>query len=286
MKIVIIGADGQLGTDLCTVIDITKQIPLTIKDLDITNISQCHNVLTKHLPDIVINTAAYNKVDLCEENDLEAYKVNANGVKNLALVCREIDSTLVHFSTNYVFDGEKQFPYAEMDTPNPRTAYGISKLAGEYFVKYICKKYYLIRTAGLFGKAGCLGKGGVNFVEAILSKAKNGEELKVIGDEILSPTYTLDLARKVYELIGTNKFGTYHITNKGECSWYDFAKKIFEYAGVEINLQRINSSQLNSKAKRPKYSTLVNCNLDELGLNDLPVWQEALKSYFSFKFSN
>ena len=281
MKIVIIGADGQLGHDLCRVIDRSEQIPLTIKDIDITDREQCEKVLTKASPQIVINTAAYNKVDEAETNPDEAFKVNAEGAKNVALSCKKLGAVMVHFSTDYVFDGTKTVPYIETDLPDPRSAYGKSKLAGETLVRGSLEKYFMIRTAGLFGIAGCLGKGGGNFVESILRQAQAGKEIKVVDDEVFSPTYTLDLAQKLNELVRTDHFGLYHLTNAGQCSWYEFAEKIMEYSGIKTKLIRIKVAELKALASRPKYSVLDNYNLRKIGLKDLRPWPEALKDYLA-----
>ena len=281
MKIVIIGADGQLGHDLCRVIDRSEQIPLTIKDIDITDREQCEKVLTKASPQIVINTAAYNKVDEAETNPDEAFKVNAEGAKNVALSCKKLGAVMVHFSTDYVFDGTKTVPYIETDLPDPRSAYGKSKLAGETLVRGSLEKYFMIRTAGLFGIAGCLGKGGGNFVESILRQAQAGKEIKVVDDEVFSPTYTLDLAQKLNELVRTDHFGLYHLTNAGQCSWHEFAEKIMEYSGIKTKLIRIKVAELKALASRPKYSVLDNYNLRKIGLKDLRPWPEALKDYLA-----
>lgn len=277
MDIVIIGADGQLGTDLQKVLGNT--IPLTISDIDIINEEQTKSILEKLSPNIVINTAAAHQVDNCEEKDIEAYKVNAHGAKNLALVCDEIGAALVHISTDYVFDGEKNSPYTELDNPNPMSAYGISKLAGEQFVKYLLKKYFIIRTSGLYGAAGCLGKGGGNFVENMINKSKEGQKITVVADEVLTPTYTLDLAKKISELIRTQFYGLYHITNNGQCSWYEYAKTIFELLDNNINIEKATGATYKTKANRPKYSVLENYNLKKYGFSDMPNWRDALKRY-------
>lgn len=271
-KIAVIGADGQLGTDLLKIIPKADLIPLTIKDINIVDVSSVRRALAKLKPEIIINTAAYNRVDDAEENDLEAYKVNAHGAKNVAIISREINAVTVHVSTDYVFSGDKGSAYSEDDTPDPRTAYGISKLAGEQFVKYLNPKHYIVRTCGLYGTAGCMGKGGGNFVESMISLAKKGSPIKVVADEIVSPTYTLDLAQKILELIKTGKYGVYHITNSGACSWYEFASEIFKLSNIDIKVEKINSAEYKSKAHRPKYSVLT-------GRVKMRPWQKALAAY-------
>jgi len=206
MKIVLIGADGQLGSDLAKIFAPRDLLPLTEEDLDIANRAMTLKVIEKHSPDVVINTAAYNNVDGCEDNELRAYEVNALGAKNVALACKDCGAVMVHFSTDYVFDGWKEQPYVESDVPHPLSTYGFSKWAGEHYIRSLLdSNYFLIRTSGLFGIAGCKGKGNKNFVEAMLNLAgEKKEEISVINDQILSPTYTVDLAKKVKELIFAN----------------------------------------------------------------------------------
>jgi len=283
MKIAIIGADGQLGSDLLKVIPKEFVVPLTIKDIDITSESSCLNTLSKISADSVVNTAAYHRVDDCEENDVEAYKVNSHGAKNLALACRKTNSSLLHISTDYVFDGDKMAPYTESDIPNPKTAYGISKLAGEEFVRYLWPKHFVVRTSGLYGVAGCLGKGGGNFVENMIKKGKQGDDIKVVSDEIITPTYTLHLAKNIYELLKTEHYGLYHITNNGECSWWEYSVKIFELLDMKVEVKKTVASEFKAKAHRPKYSVLENSNLKKIGLDLMPDWKDSLKDYLAEK---
>ncbi|MFC1559532.1 dTDP-4-dehydrorhamnose reductase [Candidatus Margulisiibacteriota bacterium] len=283
MKIALIGADGQLGTDIQKVIDKKDLIALTISDIDITNKDQTLEIIKKHSPDIIINTAAYHRVDDCEDNDGPAFAVNAIGVKNLCLASKEIDCELVHVSTDYVFDGSKGKPYVEADPPNPVSVYGISKLAGEYYIKYMMKKHYIVRGSGLFGVRGCMATGGRNFIELMLHLAKEKGTVRVVTDQIVSPTYTLDLAGKIKDLIKTKKYGTYHVTNNGQCSWYDFAKKIFELSGTKVKLEKTTSDEFKSKANRPAFSVLDNHNLRRIGLDDMRTWDKALEAYLKEK---
>jgi dTDP-4-dehydrorhamnose reductase len=283
MKILIIGADGQLGKDLQKVIDKAEIIPLTISDIDVVSKQQTVEVIKKHRPDVVINTSAYHRVDDCEDNDLPAFQVNAIGVKNICLACKETDSALVHISTDYVFDGNKGTPYTEDDCPNPGTVYGISKLAGELYARYMLKKHFVIRTCGLFGIAGCLGKGGGNFIESMLKLSKEKPVLRVVDDQIVGPTYTLDLANKINQLIRTQHYGLYHVTNKGQCSWYDFAAKIFDLTGTKVKLEKATTSEFKSKATRPAYSVLEHRNLKKIGLDDMRTWDKALEAYLAEK---
>ncbi len=279
MRILIIGADGQLGTDLCNVIPKEEQIPLTIKNIDITNREITLQEIKNHQPDVVINTAAYHHVDKCEENVTPAFEVNTYGVKYLAEACKAVDACLVHISTDYVFDGKKGKPYVETDQPNPQSVYAISKYAGEQIVKYTLDKFFVVRSTGLYGVAGCLGKGGSNFVESILKLAASQPELKVVTDEVLSPTYSLDLAKQLYALVKTNKYGLYHAVNQGSCSWYEFASEIFKLLGRKVKINKTTASEFKPAAKRPGYSALKNAALQKIGLDKMRPWQDALEAY-------
>jgi dTDP-4-dehydrorhamnose reductase len=185
----------------------------------------------------------------------------------------------MHFSTDFVFGGEKGSPYTEEDCPGPRSIYAISKLGGEKVVQYMLEKYYLVRLSGLYGHAGCTGKGNVNFVETMLKLAKREKPVRVVDDQVLTPTTTRDTARKLYELIQTEKYGLYHMTNTGGCSWYEFACEIFRLAGKSVDVEPITSQELGAKAIRPAYSVLDNSNLRSLGIADMRHWKEALKDY-------
>ena len=277
MKIVVIGADGQLGTDLRK--NETTLIPLTISDIDITNYAQTLEVLSKIAPDTIINTAAYNKVDEAEDKPEDAIRVNTLGARNLAVSSAKLKAALVHISTDYVFSGTKTTPYVETDIPDPQTAYGISKLAGEQMVKYLNPKHFIIRTSGLYGTAGCMGKGGSNFVENIIKKAESGQQLNIVKDEIVSTTYTLDLARSILDILPFCSYGIYHITNDGQSSWYEFTAKIFEYLNMKANIKAISAKELTLKAKRPQFSVLRNAHLLTLGGKNIRNWQDALKAY-------
>jgi len=282
MRIVVIGANGQLGTDLVKVLNNWDLVPLTHADLDICDFVRTRKVLTELKPDIVINTAAFNRVDDAEDQPEKAFWVNTYAVRNLAQVCADLDCTLMHISTDYVFGGEKRTPYTEDDPPNPLNVYGVSKLAGEYFARNICSKHFIVRTSGLYGVAGSSGKGG-NFVETMVRLAREGKPIRVVTDQVLTPTYTKDLAQKIKELLTTEAYGLYHITNSGQCSWYEFASKIFELLGMKPDFGPTTSAEFGAKARRPAYSVLAHKRLKELGLDDLRPWPEALKAYLEEK---
>jgi dTDP-4-dehydrorhamnose reductase len=236
--------------------------------------------LTQLRPDVVINCAAYNFVDKAETEPDAAFAVNAWGPRSLAMVCRDLDCTLVHFSTDYVFglDEARHTPYTEADAPGPLGVYGLSKLAGEYLVRSICPKHYVIRTCGLYGVWGSGGKGG-NFVETMLRVAGQGKPLKVVGDQVLTPSYTVDVANAAAALIGTGRYGLYHLTNAGECAWFEFARTIFELAGVKADLSTTTTKEFGAPARRPGYSVLATEKYRGLGLPGIRAWREALGSY-------
>ncbi len=276
--VVVIGASGQLGTDLMKTLAGPEIIGLTHTQLDITQAIPVNDALDQLKPYMVINTAAFNLVDECEFHPDRGLAVNAIGAYNLATACRSCGAILVHFSTDYVFDGNQAEPYTEEDHPHPISAYGISKLAGELFVRYILERQFVIRTSGLYGKVGSRGKGG-NFVESMLRLGREGRSIKVVNDQTLSPTYTLDLARKVCELVSHEEFGLYHITAGGACTWHQFAQKVFEYSGIAADLSSTTSQEYGSPAKRPPYSVLRSRRLQQIGLAPLRPWHDALREY-------
>jgi len=278
MKVMVIGSNGQLGSDLVKVLQDEELIPLTHRDMDICEPVGLRATLRRYRPEVVINTAAYHKVDLCEENAEQAFAVNTLGVRNLALACRDEGCVLVHLSTDYVFDGRKGSAYVETDLPNPINVYGVSKLAGEYFVKYLLERYFIVRTSGLFGMAGSSGKGG-NFVELMLRLAREGRAIRVVDDQVLSPTYTVDLAQQIKALVETDHYGLYHATSHGACSWYQFAAKIFELAGLSPSLSPQSTAESGARATRPAHSELENAALKRLGLDRMRRWEEGLAAY-------
>jgi dTDP-4-dehydrorhamnose reductase len=284
IKIALIGVEGQLGTDINSHfkkqgLEVAGLVGL--KDIDVCDQKMSESVLKKINPDIVINTAAFHDVDRCEDEALSAFKVNVLGVKNLSLICRDLNVPLVHFSTDYVFDGKKNSPYAESDCARPLSMYGISKLAGEHAVQYILDKYYIARLSGLYGHAGCVGKGSTNFVEMVIKMAEEKKEIRVVNDQVLTPTSTVDVAEKLFELIQTGKYGIYHMTNTGFCSWYEFASEAARLMRLDTRITPITSEQFGAKAKRPHYSVLDNSNLRKIGLDDLKDWKEALENYIA-----
>lgn len=289
MKILITGISGMLGVDLCQVLreehevvgfDLKEfpSVPFSSAPLvhrgDIARIDEVKRVFHEVVPHLVVHTAAYTDVDGCEKNPDKAYKVNTLGTQNVCRAAQDLGIPVMYISTDFVFDGSKNSPYLESDQPHPISTYGRSKLAGEEYVKNLLKEYFVVRTSWLYGRYG------KNFVETILKLAEEKEELTVVDDQVGSPTYTRDLSRKIKELLSAKLYGVYHITNSGSCSWYEFAQKILELAGVRgVKVIPITSEELARPAPRPRFSVLENyCLRLNLG-NSMREWREALEEY-------
>lgn len=277
MKITIIGSRGQLGADLMKVLQHEHEVVgLTHKDIEVTDYNNCL-ILKEYHPNVIINTAAFHKTDQCEEEPLKTFSVNAIGAKNVATISKEIHATNIFISTDYIFDGSKKEPYTEDDIPTPINTYGISKLAGELYTEQN-PKHYSIRLASLFGVAGASGKGG-NFVETMITKAKENEPITVVDDMWMSPTYTKDAAATIKKIIELNlPFGIYHTTNQGYCTWFQFAKEIFKLTGLNPTLKPTKTNQIQMKAKRPKFSALKTLKLPKYGIQ-MREWKQALHDY-------
>lgn len=282
MKVLLIGADGQLGSDLSVSLAGHDTAKLTEKDIDITDIQSVFASLKQHKPQVVVNTAAYVRVDDCEDNVDMAYRVNALGARNVAVACQESGAALVHLSTDYIFgaDKERRTPYTEFDEPGPLCVYGDSKLQGEHYVQHLCSKHFIVRTSALFGVAGSMGKGG-NFIETVIKLSQEKKELRIVKDQIFSPTYAKDLAAKIAWLITTKYYGIFHITNSGICSWYDFTCEILRLYGSKTSVIPVTSQEFPQKARRPAYSVLGHYQLKLLGTDDLRHWKDALKDYMT-----
>ncbi len=278
-RTLLIGASGQLGTDIVAAWPADSLIPLTITDIDVTDRARVFEVVAEHKPDLVLNTSAFHNVDVCETEPAQAFAVNTIAVKHLADACAEHNAALLHMSTDYVFSGEdRRTPYAETDAPDALNVYGVSKAAGEQLIRQRLPQHFIIRSSGLFGVAGAAGKGG-NFVETMLRLARAGNPITVVNDQTLSPTFTPDLAAKLLELARTGRHGTYHITGSGDCTWYDFAREIFAQCALTPDLSPTTTSAFGAKAVRPEYSVLKNEALATIGLTQLRPWREALTDY-------
>jgi dTDP-4-dehydrorhamnose reductase len=281
VKVAVVGAEGQLGTDFVRIFTERGHdvAPLSHKQIDVTEPIVVSEVISELQPEAVLNCAAFHRVDDCEDRPGDTFAVNAVGALNVARASEEVGAVGIYISSDYVFDGFKQQAYVEADRVHPLNVYGASKMAGELLVEQTCARWMVIRVASLFGVAGASGKGG-NFVETILARAKSGSPLTVVDDIRMSPTYTLDVAEGVESLLTQQAWGLHHLTNAGSVSWYGFARKILELTGVEANLEATLSSDRPTRARRPANSALSTSNP---GSDSLREWEDALKSYLSEK---
>lgn len=280
MKILITGYRGMLGFDLVNKLKEENQHELILTDveeLDITNLEEIKEIFNKEKIATVINLAAYTDVDGCETNRDLAFSVNSIGPKNLAIVCKENDAKLLHISTDYVFPGNNTIPYNEEDKTGPQSYYGETKLKGEEFIKEKMENYFIVRTAWLYGT------NGKNFVKTMLNLAKSNSEITVVNDQRGSPTFTVDLANAICELLKTDKYGIYHVTNSDDCTWYDFAKNIFELANLDVKVKPVTTDEYPTPAKRPVYSVLSHEKWNVTGFKSLRNYKEALKSYMELE---
>ena len=279
MKILVTGCNGQLGREIINQLEdkktkgeIIEILKCDKESLDISNFEEVYTYILEKKPEVIINCAAFTNVDLSEDKVDLAYKINALGSKNLAIASEKIKSKLVYISTDYVFKGDKKIPYREDDTTNPTNIYGKSKLLGEQYTKDFCSRYFIIRTAWLYGD-------GNNFVKTMLRLSESKKEINVVDDQVGSPTSTKELAVCILNLINTEHYGTYHGTNNGFCSWYEFAKKIFEIKNIDVKVNPITSDKFPSKVNRPSYSVLDNFMLKLIDLDNFKHWEDALEEY-------
>lgn len=274
MKVLIIGSEGMLGHDLVDILSTENEISTTTIDtLDITDIEKTIETVKNINPDVVVHAAAFTDVDGSETNEDLAYKVNVLGTRNVAVACSEVDAALVYICTDYVFDGTKGSSYYEYDQTNPLGVYGKTKHQGEVCIRDILNKFYIVRTSWLYGFHG------PNFITTMLKLAEKMDSISVVADQIGSPTYTVDLATAIAELIKKPAYGIYHITNSDHCSWYEYAQKIFENAGIDIELNPVSTEEFGSPAPRPKYSVLENYNWKMEGFPKIRSYKEALREY-------
>lgn len=275
MKVLVTGVKGQLGYDVIKSLNKRNMeaIEADIEEFDITNIEQTRAFIANHKPDAVIHCSAYTAVDNAEDNEELVFSVNADGPKNIATVCKELDAKMLYISTDYVFPGLGTQYYEPEDPTGPAGVYGKTKLAGEEAVQEILKRFFIVRIAWVFGI------NGNNFVKTMLRVGREKEELSVVGDQIGSPTYTADLAELLCDMIVTEQYGIYHATNEGICSWADFAREIFKVAGLPTKVNSITSEEYPAKAARPKNSRLSKEKLTQKGFKKLPTWQDALARY-------
>jgi len=281
VKVAVVGANGQLGIDVCQELlkNSNDVIDLNHKQIEISSIDSVMYVMREIRPDIIINTAAIHNVEQCESAPEKAFAVNGLGSRNLSIISNEINATLIYISTDYVFDGFKNSPYIESDRPIPLNVYGNTKLSGEHFIQTIAKKYFILRTSGLYGKNPCRAKGGLNFIDLMLKLAGERDEIRVVDDEILTPTSTASLARQIATISESDAYGLYHATAEGSCSWYEFAKEIFSITNIKVKLNVANPNEFPVKTPRPKYSVIENERLKSVGSNIFSKWHNELAEY-------
>lgn len=283
-RAVVFGASGQLGVELVRELK-SRGYEVAAWDrahADITDRAAVERALADFDAEAVFNCAAYNQVDVAEKEPQAAFQTNALAVRNLALACRQIDARLVHFSTDYVFDGIASRPYVEEDPPHPLGAYAVSKLAGELYAQAYLDRPLIVRTSGVFGPAGLTTARG-NFVELMLRLAGSGQPIRVVEDHVASPTFAPYLAARTVDLIGCNASGVYHVGGGTAISWFDFAKMIFKIAAVEPRLQATNEREYRTPARRPKFSPLSNAKMERAGVASMPPLREAVESYFRLR---
>jgi len=280
MRCALIGVTGQLGHDLARTFELPGElVRLTRADLDLLAPGAIARVLREVRPTHVINCAAYNLVDRAEDEHARAFAVNADAVGALAEASQALGATLVHFSTDYVFDGAKRTPYTEDDAPAPLSVYAESKLAGERLALARCHRAFVIRVCGLYGVGQSATAGRTNFVETMLRLATAGQALRVVHDQVLGPSYTLDLAPKVWRIITRGTPGIYHLSSAGQTSFYDFAREIFRLSGLTPSLTPVTAAEYGARAKRPPYSVMAHTRLAALGEDDVRPWQQGLAAY-------
>ena len=277
MKGLVTGVKGQLGFDVVN--ELTKRgieaVGVDIEEMDITDSASVDRVIKEVAPDAVIHCAAYTAVDAAEDNEDVCRKVNADGTRNIAEVCKELDIKMIYISTDYVFSGQGERFWEPEDEREPQSVYGQTKYEGELAVQELLEKYFIVRIAWVFGI------NGKNFIKTMLNLAKTRDTVTVVNDQFGSPTYTYDLAKLLVDMVQTEKYGVYHATNEGICSWYEFACAIFKEAGIEMNVLPISSAEYAAKAKRPYNSRMSKDKLEENGFDRLPAWQDALKRYLA-----
>jgi dTDP-4-dehydrorhamnose reductase len=254
---------------------------LTHSDIELSNTDSVSTRLQELHPQVIVNTAAMHHVENCEREPQKAFEVNGLGARNLALVARDIGASLVHVSTDYVFDGTKGNPYEETDAPNPLNVYGNTKLCGEYFVRSTVDKHFVLRTSAIYGRSPCRAKGGLNFIELMLKLAKERGKVRVVDSEIVTPTSTTELGRQMVKLCQSDFYGLYHATAEGSCSWHEFAREIFAITNTKVSLEVAGPNEFPAKVPRPKYSVLENQGLKSHGLNIFKPWQEGVREYLA-----
>lgn len=283
MKVAVIGASGQLGNDVSAAFVSTGH-NVTSLDHSLIEVSSLDSVqasLGQIQPDLIVNTAAFHHVEKCEADPSQAFAINAAGARDVAMVAESLGAKLIHVSTDYVFDGKTQTPYTEEALPAPLNVYGNTKLSGEMFVRSMSSRHFVVRVSAIYGSNPCRAKGGLNFVELMLKLSREREEIRVVDDEFVSPTPTSEIARQLVALSQTSEYGLYHATAEGSCSWYEFARAVFELSGSKVRLERARPGEFPAKVARPKYSVLENRALKRRSLNVFTNWEQGLATYLT-----
>jgi dTDP-4-dehydrorhamnose reductase len=283
MKVAIIGGNGQLGRDVTSAFSDEGHAvtSLTHQDVEVSSLASVRESLEALQPELVVNTSAFHHVEKCEADPAQAFAINGIGARNLAQVTHEMGAALMHISTDYVFDGRKNAPYTEDDAPVPLNAYGNTKLSGELFVRATNPRHFVVRTSAIYGENPCRAKGGLNFVELMLKLSTERKELRVVDDEFVTPTPTVQIAQQLIRLSRSSDYGLYHATAEGSCSWFEFAAAIFAITNTKVGLEPARPGEFPVKVARPKYSVLENRALKSRSLNVFTHWKEGLENYLA-----
>lgn len=281
MKTAVLGSNGQLGSDVCAAFaqNGDEVAAFTHSDVELTSASSVDSALSAANPEFIVNTAAMHHVEKCEADPAAAFAVNAMGARNVAEWARRAGATVAYLSTDYVFDGKRQTPYVESDLAQPLNAYGITKLGGEHYTAATIPNYFVLRVSAIYGVQPCRAKGGLNFVELMLKLSRERDRLRVVDDEFVTPTPTVQIAQQLVTLSRSRDYGLYHGTAEGSCSWYEFAREIFGATGTTVRLERAEPGEFPAKVQRPKYSVLENRALKAAQMNVFTDWRSGLEDY-------
>ena len=283
MKVAVLGSNGQLGSDVCAAFlrNGDEVCGLTHSEVELTSASSVETALSARTPEFIVNTAAMHHVEKCELDPMAAFAANAIGAKNVAEWAKRAGATVAYISTNYFFDGKKGSPYLETDVADPLNAYGITKLAGEHFTAALVERYFVLRVSAIYGHQPCRAKGGLNFVELMLKLSRERDKLRVVDDEFVTPTPTVQIAEQLLALSRTTNYGLYHGSAGGSCSWYEFAREIFRATDAKIFLEKASPGEFQARALRPKYTVLENHALKAAQLNVFTGWREGVEGYLN-----
>jgi dTDP-4-dehydrorhamnose reductase len=285
MMVAVLGSSGQLGSDVCAAFirNGDEVFGLTHSDVEMTSASSVEAALSACVPEFIVNAAAMHHVEKCEADPGAAFAANAIGAKNIAEWAKRAGATVAYVSTDYVFDGKKGSPYLETDVAYPLNAYGITKLAGEHFTAAIAPKHFVLRVSAIYGRQPCRAKGGLNFIELMLKLSHERDKLRVVDDEFITPTPTVQIAEQLVALSRSGNYGLYHGTAEGSCSWYEFAREIFRATGTRVCLEKASPGEFPAKVPRPKYSVLENHALKAAKLNVFTDWRDGLEDYLNVR---